>query len=67
CLELIHLLLTIVNFAICIMRAESNLVTICARYVFQSSFGFKIDFRRFDDYITYTETCVLSVVFGVLF
>ncbi|MBB1280905.1 MULTISPECIES: porin [unclassified Pseudoalteromonas] len=66
-LESIPLLNTTVNFALESMRAESNVYTIGARYDFHPSAAFKIDFSRFDDDITDTETDVVAVGVDLVF
>lgn len=66
-LESIPLLNTTVNFALESMRAESNVYTIGARYDFHPSAAFKIDFSRFDDDITDTETDIVAVGVDLVF
>ncbi|MEL0656296.1 porin [Pseudoalteromonas issachenkonii] len=66
-LESIPLLNTTVNFALESMRAESNVYTIGARYDFHPSAAFKIDFSRFDDDTTDTETDVVAVGVDLVF
>lgn len=66
-LESIPLLNTTVNFALESMRAESNVHTIGARYDFHPSAAFKIDFSRFDDDITDTETDIVAVGVDLVF
>lgn len=66
-LESIPLLNTTVNFALESMRAESNVYTIGARYDLHPSAAFKIDFSRFDDDITDTETDIVAVGVDLVF
>ena len=66
-LESIPLLNTTLNLALDSMRAESNVYTIGARYDFHPSAAFKIDFSRFDDDVTNTETDVVAVGVDLVF
>jgi len=49
------------------VRAQSNVYTIGARYDFHPSAAFKIDFSRFEDDITDTETDVVAVGIDLVF
>ncbi|WP_232525510.1 porin [Pseudoalteromonas sp. 1_2015MBL_MicDiv] len=56
-----------VNGALEGVRAQSNVYTIGARYDFHPSAAFKIDFSRFEDDITDTETDVIAVGIDLVF
>ncbi|MEL0640861.1 porin [Pseudoalteromonas aliena] len=56
-----------VNFALEGIRAQSNVYTIGARYDFHPSAAFKIDFSRFEDDITDTDTDVVAVGIDLVF
>ncbi|MBH0056377.1 porin [Pseudoalteromonas sp. SWXJZ94C] len=56
-----------VNGALEGIRAQSNVYTIGARYDFHPSAAFKIDFSRFDDDITNTETDIVAVGVDLVF
>ncbi|KAA1160083.1 porin [Pseudoalteromonas fuliginea] len=56
-----------VNGALESIKAQSNVYTIGARYDFHPSAAFKIDFSRFEDDITDTETDVVAIGVDLVF
>ncbi|GAA69560.1 MULTISPECIES: porin [Pseudoalteromonas] len=66
-IESIPTLNSAVNGALEGLRAQSNVYTIGARYDFHPSAAFKIDFSRFEDDITDTETDVVAVGVDLVF
>ncbi|MEM5509653.1 porin [Pseudoalteromonas sp. AS71] len=66
-IESIPALNSAVNGALEGLRAQSNVYTIGARYDFHPSAAFKIDFSRFEDDITDTETDVVAVGVDLVF
>ena len=66
-IEFIPSLNATVNAALESIRAQSNVYTIGARYDFHPSAAFKIDFSRFDDDITNTETDLIAVGIDLVF
>jgi hypothetical protein len=66
-IESIPTLNSAVNGALEGIRAQSNVYTIGARYDFHPSAAFKIDFSRFEDDITDTETDVVAVGVDLVF
>ena len=56
-----------VNGALESINAQSNVYTIGARYDFHPSAAFKIDFSRFEDDITDTETDVVAIGVDLVF
>ncbi|MEM5513548.1 porin [Pseudoalteromonas sp. AS84] len=66
-IESIPTLNSAVNGALEGLRAQSNVYTIGARYDFHPSAAFKIDFSRFEDDITDTDTDVVAVGVDLVF
>ncbi|ATG57619.1 hypothetical protein ATS72_006760 [Pseudoalteromonas sp. 13-15] len=56
-----------INGALTGVQAQSNVYTIGARYDFHPSAAFKIDFSRFEDDVTDTETDVVAVGVDLVF
>ncbi|WP_166421820.1 porin [Pseudoalteromonas sp. Z1A8] len=66
-IESIPSLNSAVNGALDGLRAQSNVYTIGTRYDFHPSAAFKIDFSRFEDDVTDTETDVVAVGIDLVF
>lgn len=56
-----------INQALNGVRAQSNVYTIGTRYDFHPSAALKVDFSRFNDDISDTETDVIAVAVDLVF